>query len=107
MMLRHVLSFSQLNDISSEYEEEFDEESEEEAEEDIILTTSKISSSHEVNNYISFGLKNKNNITFYTYIARISNLIDDIISSVPSQPAFTCSKLTIETLEQGVKYVQS
>ena len=24
-----------------------------------------------------------------------------------SQPAFTCSKLTIETLEQGVKYVQS
>ena len=25
----------------------------------------------------------------------------------PSQPAFTSSKLTIETLEQGVKYVQS
>ena len=24
-----------------------------------------------------------------------------------SQPAFTCSKLTIETLEQGVKHVQS
>ena len=24
-----------------------------------------------------------------------------------SQPAFTCSKLTIETLEQGEKYVQS
>ena len=24
-----------------------------------------------------------------------------------SQPTFTCSKLTIETLEQGVKYVQS
>ena len=23
------------------------------------------------------------------------------------QPAFTCPKLTIETLEQGVKYVQS
>ena len=23
------------------------------------------------------------------------------------QPTFTCSKLTIETLEQGVKYVQS
>ena len=23
-----------------------------------------------------------------------------------SQPAFTCSKLTIETLEQGVKYVK-
>ena len=26
---------------------------------------------------------------------------------VPSQPAITCSKLTIETLEQGVKYIQS
>ena len=26
---------------------------------------------------------------------------------MPSQPAITCSKLTIETLEQGVKYVQS
>ena len=26
---------------------------------------------------------------------------------VISQPAITCSKLTIETLEQGVKYVQS
>ena len=24
-----------------------------------------------------------------------------------SQPTITCSKLTIETLEQGVKYVQS
>ena len=26
---------------------------------------------------------------------------------ITSQPAFTCSKLTIETLEQGAKYVQS
>ena len=26
---------------------------------------------------------------------------------VATQPTFTCSKLTIETLEQGVKYVQS
>ena len=27
--------------------------------------------------------------------------------NVTSQPAFTCLKLTIETLEEGVKYVQS
>ena len=27
--------------------------------------------------------------------------------NVATQPAFTCSKLTIETLEEGVKYVQS
>ena len=26
---------------------------------------------------------------------------------VTAQPAITCSKLTIETLDQGVKYVQS
>ena len=29
------------------------------------------------------------------------------VKSVQTQPAFTCSKLTIETLEQRVKYVQS
>ena len=28
-------------------------------------------------------------------------------TSAITQPAFTCSKLTIEILEQGVKYVQS
>ena len=27
--------------------------------------------------------------------------------SIETQPAITCSKLTIETLEEGVKYVQS
>ena len=30
-----------------------------------------------------------------------------VISYKPSQPAFTCSNLTMKTLEQGVKYVQS
>ena len=30
-----------------------------------------------------------------------------IILIHPSQSAITCSKLTIETLDQGVKYVQS
>ena len=29
------------------------------------------------------------------------------IKQLSSQPAFTCPKLTIETLEEGVKYVQS
>ena len=29
------------------------------------------------------------------------------IHSPQSQPAVTCSKLTTETLEQGVKYIQS
>ena len=30
-----------------------------------------------------------------------------LAADVTSQPAITCSKLTIEILEQGVKYVQS
>ena len=31
----------------------------------------------------------------------------DFILDLTNQPAITCLKLTIETLEQGVKYVQS
>ena len=30
-----------------------------------------------------------------------------MVKGALSQPAFTCSNITIETLEQGVKYVQS
>ena len=38
------------------------------------------------------------------YSRQSSNLIN---RGASTQWAFTCSKLTIETLEQGVKYVQS
>ena len=37
----------------------------------------------------------------------VCNIIQNIVPSPCSQPAIACSKLTIETLEQGVKYVQS
>ena len=30
-----------------------------------------------------------------------------LFSIISTQPAFTCSNLTIETLKQGVKYMQS
>ena len=30
-----------------------------------------------------------------------------IVKAGQNQPVFTCSTLTIETLEQGMKYVQS
>ena len=30
-----------------------------------------------------------------------------MFTETTAQPAITCSKLTIETLKQGVKYVQS
>ena len=41
---------------------------------------------------------------FLVVTANIENL--DCVQQV-SQLAFTCSKLTIETLEQGLKYAQS
>ena len=40
----------------------------------------------------------------------VCNITSNVIMSVvhqPSQSAITCSKLTIETVEQGLKYVQS
>ena len=44
--------------------------------------------------------------TFYvTYYS--DNEIYYFQVQLETQPAITCSKLTIETLEQGVKYVQS
>ena len=30
-----------------------------------------------------------------------------VVNADTAQPAFICSKLTIETLEEGVKYVQT
>ena len=34
------------------------------------------------------------------------NFFVECLTNQPSQPAFTCSNLTIETLEQGMIYVQ-
>ena len=36
-----------------------------------------------------------------------SHQLPEHLVDATSQPAIKCSKLTIETLEQGVKYVQS
>ena len=41
------------------------------------------------------------------YVDNFLALQTNKLSSGIPQPAFTGSKLTIETLEQGVKYVQS
>ena len=43
---------------------------------------------------------------FYSIVRVVCSLIESKLDQ-SSQPAFTCSKLTIEALEQGVKYVQS
>ena len=41
----------------------------------------------------------------YMYFSKTMQTFYDLLFI--TQPAITCSKLTIETLEQGVKYVQS
>ena len=46
-------------------------------------------------------------LRFWYMGIRASNTETDQGYGVTSQPAITCSKLTIETLEQGVKYIQS
>ena len=54
------------------------------------------------NSKFSFSFIEKNYI-----LKEIKNLQINKATQDSSQPAITCSKLTIETLEQGVKYVQS
>ena len=46
-------------------------------------------------------------LRFWYMGIRSSNTETDQGYGVTSQPAITCSKLTIETAEQGVKYVPS
>ena len=47
------------------------------------------------------------NIAFFGKLVNIFMMVNILhtLSEVFSQPAITCSKSTIETLEQGVKYV--
>ena len=47
--------------------------------------------------------------TYFSNFQKLSEACCEKIKGpvVYTQPVFTCSKLTIETLEQGVKYVQS
>ena len=51
----------------------------------------------------------KRNIsTLHNFNSKDKNILDLLERARdPTQPAFTYSKLTIETLEQDVKYVQS
>ena len=45
------------------------------------------------------------NIYFRRYVIHYTAKLKSI--QYGTQPTFTCSKLTIESLEKGVKYVQS
>ena len=56
---------------------------------------------------ITRSSKTKNNLE-HTFNLQINLFTSEYLSKESvSQSAFTCSKLTTETLEQGVKYVQS
>ena len=50
-----------------------------------------------------------NSIKFYILpaLALSTSTVEGNATFTIAQPAITCSKLTIETLEQGVKYVRS
>ena len=53
-----------------------------------------------------YGVKTFWSVQGYQSVISAINKLNSGNKAV-SQPAFTCSKLTIETLEQGVKYAQS
>ena len=59
-------------------------------------------------NHTFVFLVNTNLITNkFNYGSHENFLKVQTVKVMPFQPAITCSRLTIETLEQGVKYVQS
>ena len=56
--------------------------------------------------YFMSRYESENFKLFLSYYYR-HKIATDKKTKETTQPAITCSKLTIETLEQGVKYVQS
>ena len=61
-----------------------------------------------LNDCQSYSIRDKAlvfNQTFKNFT--LQNTIHIFIVLIPTKLVFTCSKLTIETVEQGVKYVQS
>ena len=56
---------------------------------------------------ISLGCMNDYRYTPMTSLEKLWEYSEHLFISSNSQPTFTCLKLTIETLEQGVKCVQS
>ena len=63
--------------------------------------------------YVSLQVSNRvrvssSSLPWFTHMLDFAWLcLVGFLSNKPTQTAFTCSKLTMETLEQGVKYVQS
>ena len=50
---------------------------------------------------------NKCCVFLKTYLGACQRSVVEVFAKIVTQPAFICSNLTIETLEQGVEYVQS
>ena len=66
----------------------------------MLIKIAKVFFSFKENNLLVSDYKTKDSI-----VAVLSEI--KMVFSYSSQPANTCSKLAIEILEQGVKYVQS
>ena len=62
---------------------------------------------HQNNSVFIVNFKHTSDLFLNVSIAECKQVNVYWIASNTCQPAFTCSKLTIETLKQGVKYVQS
>ena len=60
-----------------------------------------VASHHDFTQKNCFILRNRCNLS---YCRRLEEVL---FKEVASQPTFTCSKITIETLEQGTKYVHN
>ena len=56
---------------------------------------------------LKIGLTEAQNMLVYFSFKNCKSPLVVVVHQLSYQPAITCSKLTIETLEQGVKYVQS
>ena len=57
--------------------------------------------------FVSFFKDIQNSIILFLCSNEGVNIYYSSSPGITSQPGFTCSKLAIETLKQGVKYIQS
>ena len=72
---------------------------------------------HSITNNVILAMKQQLVFVWKNYFSSIKSIVYTVIEVIfetalikpylPTQSAFTCSKLTVETLEQRVKYVQS
>ena len=73
------------------------------------MLLSKLWKNFSLKNYIVVYFEENKQLPCQPSVVKIGITINQksVVDVIAIQSAITCSKLTIETLEQGVKYVQS